>query len=65
MLKSRPPLDLEVDAEVARVFERQQANRRRSRPQHAQDLEEVYNRVTGLEAGFSRLETTMKRPRPD
>ena len=59
MLKNRPPLDLEVDAQVARVFERQQAERRRGRPQHAQDLEEVRNRVTGLEAGLGRLEMTM------
>jgi hypothetical protein len=41
MLKKRPPYDVEVDAEVAKEYQRQQEEKRRARPDHSREIEAV------------------------
>jgi hypothetical protein len=55
MMKNRPPYDAEVDAEVAKEYERLQAEKRRSRPDHGREIEAVRTRVLDLEGTVTRL----------
>ena len=55
MLKNRAPYDAEVDAEVAKEFQRIQDEKRRVRPDHGLELEAMRTRVTDLEGSVTRL----------
>ena len=59
MLNNCVPLEAEVDAEVARILEHREAKKRKGRPQHVQDIEEVRNHVTNLEVSVNRLGKAM------
>jgi hypothetical protein len=54
-MKNRPPYDAEVDAEVAKEYERLQAEKRRARPNHGREIEAVRTRVSDLEGTVTRL----------
>jgi hypothetical protein len=55
MLKNRLPYDAEVDAEVAKEYERLQEEKRRVRPDHGREIEAVRTRVSDLEGTVTRL----------
>lgn len=55
MLKNRPPYDAEVDAEVAKEYERLQEQKRKVRTDHGREIEAVRTRVMDLEGTVSRL----------
>ena len=55
MMKNRAPYDAEVDAEVAKEFERLQEEKRRGRPDHGREIEAVRTRVSDLEGTVTRL----------
>lgn len=55
MMKNRPPYDAEVDAEVAKEYERLQEEKRRARPDHGREIEAVRTRVSDLEGTVTRL----------
>lgn len=54
MMKNRPPYDAEVDAEVAKEYERLQEEKRRARPDHGREIEAVRTRVSDLEGTVTR-----------
>jgi transcription termination factor NusB len=56
MLLGRAPFDPEVDAEVAREYQRQQEEKRKVRPDHAREIEDVRTRVADLESSLTRIE---------
>lgn len=41
MLKNRAPYDAEVDAEVAKEYQRIQEEKRRARPDHGSEMESM------------------------
>jgi hypothetical protein len=55
MLKNRAPYDAEVDAEVAKEYQRIQDEKRRVRPDHGSEIEAIHTRVTDLEGSVTRL----------
>ena len=55
MLKNRAPYDAEVDAEVAKEYQRIQDEKRRVRPDHGSEIEAIRTRVTDLEGSVTRL----------
>ena len=55
MLKNRAPYDAEVDAEVAKEYQRIQEEKRKARPDHGLELESVRTRVSDLEGSVTRL----------
>jgi len=55
MLKNRAPYDAEVDAEVAKEYQRIQDEKRRVRPDHGSEIEGIRTRVTDLEGSVTRL----------
>ncbi len=55
MLKNRAPYDAEVDAEVAKEYQRIQDEKRRSRPDPAIAMEAMRTRVTDLEGSVKSL----------
>ena len=55
MLKNRAPYDAEVDAEVAKEYQRIQDEKRRVRPNHGSEIEAMRTRVTDLEGSVTRL----------
>lgn len=55
MLKNRPPYDAEVDAEVAKEYQRLQEEKRRVRPNHGREIDAVRTRVSELEGSVTRL----------
>jgi hypothetical protein len=55
MLKNRAPYDVEVDAEVAKEYQRIQDEKRRVRPDHGSEIEVIRTRVTDLEGSVTRL----------
>lgn len=55
MLKNRAPYDVEVDAEVAREYQRLQEEKRRVRPDPIKEIEAVRTRVSDLEGSVQRL----------
>ena len=55
MLKNRPPYDAEVDAEVAKEYQRLQEEKRRVRPDPSKEIEAVRTRVSDLEGSVQRL----------
>lgn len=55
MLKNRPPYDAEVDAEVAKEYERLQEEKRKVRTDHGTEIEAVRTRVMDLEGTVTRL----------
>jgi hypothetical protein len=55
MLKNRAPYDAEVDAEVAKEYQRIQEEKRRARPDHGSEMESMRTRVTDLEGSVTRL----------
>ena len=55
MLKNWPPYDVEVDAEVAKEYQRQQEEKRKARPDHGREIKAVRTRVSDLEASVTRL----------
>jgi hypothetical protein len=59
MLKGRPPYDAEVDAEVAKEYQRVQDEKRRVKPDHGREIDAVRTRVSELEGGLTRLGETM------
>jgi len=55
MLKNRAPYDAEVDAEVAKEYQRIQEEKRRVRPDHGSEIEAMRTRLTDLEGSFKCL----------
>ena len=55
MLKNRPPYDAEVDAEVAKEYQRLQDEKRKVRPDHEREIESIRTRVSDLECSVNRL----------
>lgn len=55
MLKGRPPYDVEVDAEVAKEYQRLQEEKRRVKPDHGREIDAVRSRVSELEGSVTRL----------
>ena len=55
MLKNRASYDAEVDAEVAKDYQRIQDEKRRVRPNHGSEIEAMRTRVTDLEGSVTRL----------
>ena len=55
MLKNKAPYDAEVDAEVAKEYQRIQDEKRRSRPDPAIAMEAMRTRVTDLEGSVKSL----------
>jgi hypothetical protein len=55
MLKNRAPYDAEVDAEVAKEYQRIQDQKRRVRPDHGSEIEAIRTRVTDLEGTVTRV----------
>jgi hypothetical protein len=55
MLKNRAPYDAEVDAEVAKEYQRIQDEKRRVRPDHGSEIDAIRTRVTDLEGSVARL----------
>ena len=59
MLKNRPSYDAEVDAEVAKEYQRLQDEKPKVRSDHERELEFVRTRVLDLECSLTRLEEDM------
>ena len=59
MLKGRPPYDAEVDAEVAKEYQRVQDEKRRAKPDHGREIDAVRTRVSELEGSVTRLGENM------
>ena len=55
MLKNRPPYDAEVDAEVAKEYQRQHEEKRKACPDHGREIEAVRTRMADLEGSITRL----------
>ena len=55
MLKNRPPYDVEVDAEVAKEYQREQEEKRKARLDHGREIEAVRTRVSDLEGNVTCL----------
>ena len=55
MLKNRAPYDAEVDAEVAKEYQRIQDEKRRVRPDPSIEIEAMRTRVTDLEGSVTSL----------
>ena len=55
MLKNRPPYDAEVDAEVAKEYQRLQDEKRKVRPDHGREIDNIRTRVSDLEGSVNRL----------
>jgi hypothetical protein len=55
MLKNKAPYDAEVDAEVAKEYQRIQDEKRRVRPNHGSEIEAMRTRVMELEGSVTRL----------
>lgn len=55
MLRNCPPYDAEVDAEVAKEYQRLQEEKRRVRPDPFKEIEAVRTRVSDLEGSVQRL----------
>ena len=55
MLKNRPPYDAEVDAEVAKEYQRLQGEKRKVRPHHGREIKSIRTRVSDLECTINRL----------
>jgi hypothetical protein len=60
MLKNRAPYDAEVDAEVAKEYQRIQDAKRKVRPDPSSKIEAIRTRVTDLEASQKRMEDMMR-----
>jgi hypothetical protein len=60
MLKNRAPYDAEVDAEVAKEYQRIQDAKRKVRPDPSSEIEAIRTRVTDLEASQKRMEDMMR-----
>jgi hypothetical protein len=55
MLRNRAPYDAEVDAEVAKEYQRIQDEKRRYRPDHGSEIKAMRTQVTDLEGSVTRL----------
>lgn len=55
MVLGRAPFDAEIDAEVAKEYQRQQEDKRKVRPDYAREIEEVRSRITELESSLTCL----------
>ena len=55
MLKNRPPYDVEVDAEVAKEFQRLREEKRKVCPDPTREIEAVRTRVSDLEGSVQHL----------
>ena len=55
MLKNRTPYNAEVDAEVAKEYQRIHDEKRKVRPDHDREIEAMRTRVTELEGNVTRL----------
>jgi hypothetical protein len=55
MLKNRAPYDAEVDAEVAKEYQRIQDEKRKVRPDHGAEIEAIRTRMTDVEGSVTRL----------
>lgn len=55
MVLGRAPFDPEIDAEVAKEYQRQQEDKRKVRPDYAREIEEVRSRITELESSLTCL----------
>ena len=55
MLKNKAPYDAEVDAEVAKEYQRIQDEKRRVRPDPGIEIEAMRTRVTDLEGSVTSL----------
>lgn len=55
MLKGWPPYDAEVDAEIAKEYQRLQEEKRRVKPDHGREIDEVRTRASELEGSVTRL----------
>ena len=55
MLKNRAPYDAEVDAEVAKEYQRIQDEKRKVRPDHGSEIEAMRTRVMDLEGSVTQL----------
>ena len=59
MLKWRPPYDAEVDAKVAKEYQRVQDEKRRAKPDHGREIDVVRTCVSELEGSVTHLGESM------